>query len=61
MWLGVDLRTDSKKTCVEERLDCMLKLCANHSRFDSRHDWGTCVTTYGTRIKGHENLHFENV
>ena len=26
MWLGVALRTDAKKTCVQKRLDHMLKI-----------------------------------
>ena len=28
MWLGVDLRKDIKKTCVDKRLDYLLKICS---------------------------------
>ena len=38
MWLGVDLRTDIKKTSAEKRLEYMLKY-ASHSRLSSQHDW----------------------
>ena len=27
MWLGVDLRSGTKKTCIQNRLDYMLKVC----------------------------------
>ena len=38
-WLGVDLRTDIKKTCVQNKLD-MCSDYAHHSRFNNQHDWG---------------------
>ena len=27
MWLNVTSRTDTQKTCVSKRLDCVLKIC----------------------------------
>jgi hypothetical protein len=41
MWLGVVLRTNAKKTCVQKRLDYMLKY-ENYSKPNklSQHDWG---------------------
>ena len=56
MWLGVDLRRDTKKTMyVPKRLDYVLKY-ANYSRFDSQHELGEPVGP----LKEHENLHFDN-
>ena len=46
MWLGGDLGTDITKTCVEKKLEFVLKVY--HSRFNSQHNWGNlhdCLMT----------------
>ena len=37
-WLGVNLRMDTKKTCVEKRLTMCSKVI-NHSRHSNQHKW----------------------
>lgn len=36
---GADVRTNTIKTCVERRLDCVSETCCP-SRFNNQHDWG---------------------
>ena len=38
VWLVVDLRTDTKMTCVYKRLDYMCSQVVNHSRLNTQHN-----------------------
>jgi hypothetical protein len=55
MWLGVDLRLDTKKTCGKRGLDYKLKY-GNHSRLNDEHDWGGPIGQFNE----HKNFHFDN-
>ena len=46
MWLGVDLRMNTKKTCVN-----VIALMLNRSSLNGQHDWGD--------LYGHD-LRFDN-
>ena len=53
MWLGVDLRTSTKKMCLKE-IGLRAQKNANHSRFNSQHDYGDLHD----HLNEHEKLHF---
>ena len=55
MWLGVDLRTDSKMTHVW-KIGLHARTYANHSRFHSQCDW----RTYMTHLNADKILHFDH-
>ena len=65
MWLGLDMRIGTKKTCVQRRLTTCSKY-VNHCRLNAQHDW-RCVWGEGRgggrplwSLNEQENLNFDN-